>query len=135
MYACRCKPSERHIQSATETACGTHSLRVAGIKHIPRTEDKKGYARMTFIMARSCLVQSELVLTLFINFDEFHVCQMFWCAKIMLGHHACWQCCQEFVNSKKHDEVLVRQPRAQSGSVKMHCLFAILLAIQDLSLS
>ena len=111
------------------------SLHVAGIDHIYQGEDSKCYAQMTLFMACLCLVQSELDLVLFMNLDEFHVCQMFWCAKLMLGHHACWQCFQEFVNSKKHDEVLVRQPRAQSGSVKMHCLFAILLAIQDLSLS
>ena len=46
--------------AVTGAAYGNHSLRATRIRRIEGTDDMKGYARTTYIRARSCLVNSGL---------------------------------------------------------------------------
>ena len=70
--------------AVTEAVCGTHSLRVTRLKPGERTHDTKRYARVTYIRARSRLVNSELDPIVMIRIGVIYEClrvqrDMLWC--------------------------------------------------------
>ena len=54
------------------------------------------------------------------------VCKMNACV-----YHAWLLCCHVFGDNIEHDDMLVRQPRAQNGPEHMYCLLATVCIIQD----
>ena len=69
----QCESSYRQIPcvAVTKAACGTHSPRATRLKLIEITDDMKPYAQVTYIKARSCLVNWCAILM-------FRACNAIW---------------------------------------------------------
>ena len=77
-------PRQSPFMAATEAVCGIHSLRSTRLKLGEGTDDRKRYARVTYIRARSSHVNSELDHIVMIRVGVKYEClrvqrDMLWC--------------------------------------------------------